>query len=111
MLAVSFTALCVCVCVYMASFFRRCVSSQVKCRNNICSVLVSDRVCVCVTGRVLFPVQLVRICGGSEEVFIPLLSAVPVSKRQLRTNTHTQGSANKCAKVYTPTLNQGSVSY
>ncbi|XP_053087814.1 probable arginine--tRNA ligase, mitochondrial [Pangasianodon hypophthalmus] len=38
----------------MASFFRRSVSSQ-----------------------------LVRICGGSEEVFIPLLSAVPVSKRQL----------------------------
>ncbi|KAG7331887.1 hypothetical protein KOW79_005856 [Hemibagrus wyckioides] len=37
----------------MASFFRRTISSQ-----------------------------LVRICGGSEEVFIPLLSAVPVSKRQ-----------------------------
>ncbi|XP_047674056.1 probable arginine--tRNA ligase, mitochondrial isoform X1 [Tachysurus fulvidraco] len=38
----------------MASFFRRSISSE-----------------------------LVRICGGSEDVFIPLLSAVPVSKRQL----------------------------
>ncbi|XP_053342496.1 probable arginine--tRNA ligase, mitochondrial isoform X2 [Clarias gariepinus] len=38
----------------MASFFRRSVSSQ-----------------------------LVRVCGGSEELFIPLLSVPPVSKRQL----------------------------
>ncbi|XP_060769487.1 probable arginine--tRNA ligase, mitochondrial isoform X2 [Neoarius graeffei] len=38
----------------MASFFRRSISSQ-----------------------------LVRLCGGSEHTFIPLLSTVPVSKRQL----------------------------
>ncbi|GAA6074790.1 probable arginine--tRNA ligase, mitochondrial isoform X1, partial [Tachysurus ichikawai] len=40
--------------MHMASFFRRSISSE-----------------------------LARICGGSEDVFIPLLSAVPVSKRQL----------------------------
>ncbi|KAF7694542.1 probable arginine--tRNA ligase, mitochondrial isoform X2 [Silurus meridionalis] len=54
----------------MASFFRRSVSSQ-----------------------------LVRICGGSEEMFIPLLSAVPVSKKQWTPEFRLSVSALVCSGI------------